>query len=89
MTATTTPASASAPELHGLSELRPASEAYRSAFVGLLGRDMYLLRKDLKIFLPRTLIQPLLLVFVFTYVFPKTGQSVGGAEGAARFSTQV
>ncbi len=26
---------------------------------------------------------------MFTYVFPKTGQSVGGSEGAARFSTQL
>ncbi len=43
-------------EVHGLSELRPAAKAYRTAFVGLLGRDLYLLRKDMKIFLPRTLI---------------------------------
>jgi ABC-2 type transport system permease protein len=76
-------------EVHSLRELRPAGQAYRSAFVGLLGRDLYLLRKDLKIFLLRTLIQPLLLVFVFTYVFPKTGQSVGGSSGASRFSTQL
>jgi ABC-2 type transport system permease protein len=55
----------------------------------LLGRDLYLLRKDLKAFLLRTIIQPLLLVFVFTYVFPKTGQSVGGSVGASRFSTQL
>ena len=60
-------------DTHSLRELRPAGQAYRAAFVGLLGRDLYLLRKDLKIFLLRTLIQPLLLVFVFTYVFPKTG----------------
>ena len=76
-------------EVHGLRELRPAGEAYRSAFLGLLGRDLYLLRKDWKTFLGRTLVQPLLLVFVFTYVFPKTGQSVGGTAGASRFSTQL
>lgn len=76
-------------DLHALRELRPAGKAYRAAFAGLLGRDLYLLRKDLKIFLLRTLIQPLLLVFVFTYVFPKTGQSVGGSSGAPRFSTQL
>ena len=29
-------------------------------------------------FIPRTLLQPFLLVFVFTYVFPKIGQGVGG-----------
>ena len=76
-------------EVHGLRELRPAGQAYRAAFIGLLGRDMYLLRKDLRVFLLRTLIQPLLLVFVFTFVFPKTGQSVGGSTGASRFSTQL
>ena len=75
--------------VHGLRALRPAGEAYRSAFFGLLGRDLYLLRKDWKTFLGRTIVQPLLLVFVFTYVFPKTGQSVGGATGASRFSTQL
>ena len=74
---------------HSLRELRPAGQAYRAAFIGLLGRDMYLLRKSVRVFLLRTLIQPLLLVFVFTYVFPKTGQSVGGSSGASRFSTQL
>ena len=43
-----------------------------------------MLRKNLKEFLPRTMLQPLLLVFVFTYVFPKIGQGVGGgAAGGA------
>ena len=37
--------------------------------------------------LPRTLIQPFLLVFVFAYVFPKIGQGIGGARGAEGFST--
>jgi ABC-2 type transport system permease protein len=76
-------------DVHGLRELRPAAQAYRAAFIGLLSRDMYLLRKDFKVFLMRTVIQPLLLVFVFTYVFPRTGQSVGGSTGASRFSTQL
>ena len=86
---TTTPPIVSTRDPHRLRELRPAGQAYRAAFRGLLGRDMYLLRKDGKVFLARTIIQPLLLVFVFTYVFPKTGQSVGGVQGAARFSTQL
>ena len=57
-----------------------------SAFVALLARDIAVLRKDFGMFLGRTLMQPLLLVFVFTYVFPKIGQGVGGANSAA-FST--
>lgn len=49
-----------------------------TAFWALLLRDLTVLRKNLKEFLPRTLLQPLLLVFVFTYVFPKIGQGIGG-----------
>src|SRR4051812_47983046 len=59
-----------------------------SAFGALLLRDVTVLRKNLKEFIPRTIIQPFLLVFVFTYVFPKIGQGVGGSgPGAAEFSS--
>ena len=58
-----------------------------TAFVALLLRDMYVLRKNLREFIPRTVLQPLLLVFVFTYVFPKIGQGVGGSNGNSGFST--
>ena len=51
------------------------------AFKALLLRDLTVLRKQLNEFLPRTLLQPFLLVFVFTYVFPKIGQGVGGGTG--------
>ena len=37
-----------------------------------------MLAHNLKEFLPRTLIQPFLLVFVFTYVLPKIGLGIGG-----------
>ena len=47
------------------------------------------LRKNAKEFIPRTLLQPLLLVFVFAYVFPKIGQGVGGGGHAAEFSTAL
>jgi ABC-2 type transport system permease protein len=64
---------------------RPASAA-RVAFRALLLRDLLVLRKTLKEFIPRTILQPFLLVFVFTYVFPKIGQGVGGSD-ASGFST--
>jgi ABC-2 type transport system permease protein len=58
------------------------------AFGAMLLRDLAVLRKNLREFIPRTILQPLLLVFVFTYVFPKIGQGVGGSGGAASvFST--
>lgn len=59
------------------------------AFGALLARDLTVTRRNLGEVVPRTLLQPLLLVFVFTYVFPKIGQGVGGASGDASgaFST--
>jgi ABC-2 type transport system permease protein len=60
-----------------------------TAFKALMLRDFYVLRKNLKEFIPRTILQPLLLVFVFAYVFPKIGQGIGGSAGAASFSTML
>lgn len=61
-----------------------------TAFRALLARDLYVLRHNLKEFIPRTVLQPLLLVFVFTYVFPKIGQGIGGAAGTTgAFSTML
>jgi ABC-2 type transport system permease protein len=58
------------------------------AFWALLLRDLRVLRKTIVVFAIRTVMQPLLLVFVFTYVFPKIGQGVGGSAGSeATFST--
>ena len=69
-------------------ELAPLRSSRASAFGALLLRDLTVLRKNLKEFIPRTVLQPLLLVFVFTYVFPKIGQGVGGSgAGAATFSS--
>jgi ABC-2 type transport system permease protein len=59
----------------------------RTAFVALLLRDLAVLRKEVGMFLGRTIMQPLLLIFVFTYVFPKIGTGIGGAQGEASFST--
>jgi len=69
------------PELH----LRTST---LGAFGALLLRDLTVLRKNLREFVPRTLLQPLLLVFTFTYVFPEIGQGIGGSAGTeAVFST--
>jgi ABC-2 type transport system permease protein len=57
------------------------------AFGALLLRDLSVLRKEIVQFMARTVMQPLLFVFVFAYVFPKIGQGVGGAAGSAAFSS--
>jgi ABC-2 type transport system permease protein len=68
--------------------LRPARSAAFVAFGALLLRDLRVLEKGAAIFIVRTVMQPLLLVFVFTYVFPKIGQGVGGSSASeAQFST--
>jgi ABC-2 type transport system permease protein len=55
----------------------------RIAFAALLLRDLVVLRKRLREFIPRTIIQPLLLCFVFLYVFPTIGTGVGGSSGSS------
>jgi ABC-2 type transport system permease protein len=89
-TTTTTATSITDPgRRHGLVQLRPASVAYRQAFVALLQRDFHVLFKSLPLFIIRTVMQPLLLMFVFTYVFPKIGQGVGGGGGEAAFTATL
>lgn len=58
-----------------------------AAFRALVVRDLTVLDKNLSRFVPSAVMQPLLLVFMFTYLFPTIGQGVGGQDGAARFST--
>jgi ABC-2 type transport system permease protein len=64
-----------------------------SAFRALLARDAYVLAHNLKEFLPRTLIQPFLLVFVFTYVLPEIGLGIGGGPtngaGSAAYTASL
>jgi ABC-2 type transport system permease protein len=45
-------------------------------------RDLVVLRKHFAEFAIRTIVQPFLLCFVFLFVFPKIGQSVGGGGGS-------
>jgi ABC-2 type transport system permease protein len=82
------PASTFATRAELVPERTPRS-ASRVAFGALLLRDLVVLIKNWKEFLPRTLLQPLLLVFVFAYVFPKIGQGIGGSAGAEQFSTAL
>ena len=68
--------------------LRSSSGASFAAFWALLLRDLRVLEKGIGVFAIRTIMQPLLLVFVFTYVFPKIGQGVGGSSiKESHFST--
>lgn len=73
-------------------ELQPGhsmAKAGSAAFGALLLRDLTVLRKNLGVFILRTLIQPFLLVFVFLFVFPQIGLGVGGsnAGGLSNFAT--
>ncbi|MGH9101154.1 MAG: ABC transporter permease, partial [Acidimicrobiales bacterium] len=54
-----------------------------TALGALLLRDLVVLRKHLREFVLRTLVQPFLLCFVFLYVFPKIGQGIGGSGSSA------
>jgi ABC-2 type transport system permease protein len=71
----------------GIASPIPLRQSRVATFGALVLRDLTVLRKNWKEFLPRTILQPLLLVFVFTYVFPKIGQGVGGGANAAAFSS--
>ncbi len=58
------------------------------AFWGLFVRDLTVLRRQVVPFLIRTIMNPLLFVFVFTYLFPKMGQGFQSSAGA-NFGTLI
>lgn len=66
--------------------LSPRSATWK-AFVGLLEHDMTVLVANLRGFLISTTIQPVLLLVVMTFIFPRIAMPVGGAGMAATFST--
>lgn len=63
--------------------LRTPRAAAFAAFLGLVQRDVRVLTREPFTFLLRTLSQPLLLVFVFTYVFPTIGQGLSNPDGGS------
>jgi ABC-2 type transport system permease protein len=58
------------------------------AFWGLFVRDLTVLRRQVVAFIIRTVMNPLLFVFVFTYLFPKMGQGFQSSAGAS-FGTLI
>jgi len=68
---------------------RRARWATWAAFRALVARDLTVLDGNLQRFVPSATVQPLLLVFVFTYLFPAVGQTVGGEGGGQRFTTTL
>ncbi|MGH9616112.1 MAG: ABC transporter permease [Acidobacteriaceae bacterium] len=56
---------------------------FLKAFWGLLLRDYRVLRRELGPFAIRVIMNPLLFLFVFTFLFPRIGQSFGSASGGA------
>src|SRR6202453_5043455 len=60
---------------------------YAGAFLGLMLRDLRVLRREIGPFAVRIIMQPLLFLFVFTYVFPHMGQGNPMAAGGGNFGT--
>jgi ABC-2 type transport system permease protein len=55
--------------------------SYVGSFRGLLIRDVRVLFRDIVGFVMQAVMQPLLFIFVFAYVFPKISQTVAGPDG--------
>lgn len=58
--------------------------SYAGAFLSLMLRDFRVLRREIGPFVTRIIMQPLLFLFVFTFLLPRIGQAndVGGANFA-------
>ena len=58
-----------------------------ASVIGLWARDFRVLRREWMPFMLRTVMNPVLSVFVFTYVLPRTGQHLPVAAGAGNMAT--
>ena len=64
------------------------SGMYLKAFLGLLLRDLRVLRREFLVFLARVGMQPLLFLFVFTFILPRmSGPNPMMMSGAVNFGT--
>ena len=61
----------------------PKPVLYTRAFAGLFRRDLHVLRRELFPFVIRVCMNPLLFLFVFTYVIPSMSGPGGHGSGAA------
>jgi ABC-2 type transport system permease protein len=65
--------------------------SYASAFIGLMRRDLRVLRREIAPFLIRVAMNPLLFLFVFTYIMPHmsggAASPMAGMAGAGGFGT--
>jgi ABC-2 type transport system permease protein len=77
--------SSAAPPATASSAFASSTASWPRAFLGLLQRDFRVLRREIAPFVMRVLMQPLLFLFVFTYIFPRIGQA--NAVGGANFAT--
>ena len=64
---------------------KPKRVSYAGAFIGLMLRDLRVLRRELGPFVVRIIMQPLLFLFVFTFLLPRIGQ--GNDVGGVNFAT--
>lgn len=61
--------------------------SYASAMWGMVLRDVTVLRRSFAPFVTRTVMNPLLFVFIFTYVLPQIGQGVQTGAAGVTYAT--
>jgi ABC-2 type transport system permease protein len=78
------------PQIHSRAETTRFTQ-YARAFAGLFLRDLYVLRRELRPFIIRVCMNPLMFLFVFTYVIPHMNAGAAmnptGAMAGGAFST--
>lgn len=68
---------------------RPGRAGYVPVLWGMVLRDLRVLRRSLVPFMIRTVMNPLLFVFVFTFVFPRIGQTFQSGPVGVSYATIV